>query len=285
MKSAPLVALSLTLGIGISFALAQEKDPSVTTAKEMDLPATTSEKVETRAGGSKGYVELLGLLVGLLVVAGSVAALIIYRRPKASSFKAPPEPPAEKPKRPGPEHRKGALVQKSKERPTSEVPQIQPKVFVSYRREDSADVTGRIYDRLLQTFYGQNVFKDVDSIPLGADFRVHLDEMVARCDVFLVVIGKQWLQAVDSSGKRRLDDPADFVRIELESALKRGIPVIPMLVRGAVMPSEAQLPSTLKGMAYRNGIQVRADPDFHNDMNRLIAGLKAHWEKKREKAP
>jgi hypothetical protein len=225
----------------------------------------------------------LDLLI-LLVVAGSVAAFIIYRRRKSSSFKAPPEPPREKPKRPGPNHREGVLLQKSKERPTPEVPQIQPKVFVSYRREDSADVTGRIYDRLLQSFDGQNIFKDVDSIPLGADFRVHLDEMVARCDVFLAVIGEQWLKAVDSSGKRRLDDPADFVRIEIESALKRGIPVIPMLVRAAVMPSEAQLPSSLKGLSYRNGIPVRADPDFHNDMNRLIAGLKAHWEKKREKA-
>jgi hypothetical protein len=107
------------------------------------------------------------------------------------------------------------------------------KILISYRREDSADVTGRIYDRLIQQFGREAVFMDVDSIPLGVDFRVHLDEQVAKCEVFLAVIGRDWMQHLGSTGRTRLDDPRDFVRIEIESALKRQIPV---LVRGASIP-------------------------------------------------
>ncbi|MEO5780209.1 MAG: toll/interleukin-1 receptor domain-containing protein [Arthrobacter oryzae] len=110
------------------------------------------------------------------------------------------------------------------------------KILISYRREDSADVTGRIYDRLIQQFGREAVFMDVDSIPLGVDFRVHLDEQVAKCEVFLAVIGRDWMQHLGSTGRTRLDDPRDFVRIEIESALKRQIPVIPVLVRGASIP-------------------------------------------------
>ena len=93
------------------------------------------------------------------------------------------------------------------------------KILISYRREDSADVTGRIDDRLVQQFGRQAVFVDVDSIPFGLDFRKHLDEQVAKCDVFLAVIGPDWMGPKDSQGKTRLEDPRDFVRIEIESAL------------------------------------------------------------------
>ena len=95
------------------------------------------------------------------------------------------------------------------------------KILISYRREDSADVTGRIYDRLIQRFGQGAVFKDVDSIPLGVDFRIYLDEQVAKCEVFLAVIGRDWMKNLGSTEKTRLDDPRDFVRIEIESALKR----------------------------------------------------------------
>jgi TIR domain len=145
-------------------------------------------------------------------------------------------------------------------------------IFISYRRQDSADVTGRIYDRLLQRFERGQVFKDVDSIPLGVDFRKHLSDAVGRCDALLVVIGPQWLTATGTSG-RRLDDAQDFVRIEIEAALSRDIPVIPLLVGGANLPAAHELPASLSAISYRNGIAIRSDPDFHRDIDRLLAGM------------
>jgi hypothetical protein len=149
-------------------------------------------------------------------------------------------------------------------------------VFISYRRQDSADATGRIYDRLVQQLGRSHVLKDVDSVPLGVDFRKHLDQFVSSSDIVLAIIGEQWLDARDTDGRRRIEDPADLVRIEIESALQRGIPVIPVLVRGAHMPKASDLPATMKDLAYRNGISVRPDPDFHTDADRLIAGVVAH---------
>ncbi len=118
------------------------------------------------------------------------------------------------------------------------------------------------------------MFKDVDSIPLGVDFRTYLDTQVAKCHVFLAVIGRDWMKTKGGTGKSRLDDPRDFVRIEIESALKREIPVIPVLVRGASIPVADRLPNSIQDLAYRNGIAIRADPDFHRDMDRLIEHLK-----------
>jgi hypothetical protein len=149
-------------------------------------------------------------------------------------------------------------------------------IFVSYRRSDSADIAGRVYDRLIGRFGKDPVFKDVDSIPLGLDFKEYLDKKVGECDVLLAIIGDHWLDASDPSGTRRLDDPSDFVRIEIESALERGIPVIPLLVRGAQMPREESLPPTLRKLVYRNGILIRSDPDFHRDMDRLISALEKY---------
>jgi len=150
-------------------------------------------------------------------------------------------------------------------------------IFISYRREDSADISGRISDRLVEHFGRNSVFKDVDSIPIGRDFRTHLQEAVGRCDALLVIIGKQWC---DSSvhGKRRLDDPRDHLRIEIESALARNIPVIPVLVQGALVPEEELLPESLRPLAYRNGVHVRPDPDFNVDLERLIRGMKSQFD-------
>jgi hypothetical protein len=146
-------------------------------------------------------------------------------------------------------------------------------IFISYRRVDSSDVMGRIYDRLVSTFDRNLVFKDVDSIPFGVDFREHLDGAVSQCQVCLVVVGRTWLEAKDEAGRRRLDSTQDFVRIEIESALKRKIPVIPVLVGGASMPKSEQLPPSLEPLVYLNAAQVRSDPDSHRDMDRLIAGI------------
>ena len=147
-------------------------------------------------------------------------------------------------------------------------------IFISYRRSDSADIAGRIYDRLVEEFGRAPIFKDVDSIPLGTDFKQQLDQKVNETRVLLAIIGDRWLEAADAAGRRRLDDPADYVRMEIELALERGIQVIPLLVRGAQMPDEDQLPAGLKALVYRNGISIRPDPDFHNDMDRLITAIK-----------
>lgn len=151
------------------------------------------------------------------------------------------------------------------------------KLFLSYRREDSQDITGRMYDSLVAHFGEGKVFMDVDTIPLGVDFREHLSACVAGCDVFLAVIGNSWLDARHATGanagKRRLDDPADYVRIEIAAALARGIPVIPILVGGATMPAEEQLPADLAALAYRNAAEVRSGRDFHSNIKRLIGGV------------
>jgi hypothetical protein len=147
------------------------------------------------------------------------------------------------------------------------------QVFISYRRDDSADAAGRIHDGLVHRFGPDNVVMDVDSIPLGVDFREFLSDAVGRCWVLLAVIGREWLDIRDASGARRLDDPRDFVRVEIEAALQRGIPVIPVLVSGARMPAEDKLPPSLQALAFRNGIAVRRNPDFHRDMERLLNSL------------
>ncbi|MDF0675674.1 MAG: SUMF1/EgtB/PvdO family nonheme iron enzyme [Nitrospira sp.] len=148
------------------------------------------------------------------------------------------------------------------------------KILISYRREDSAYAIDRIDERLVQEFGRQAVFLDVDSIPHGVDFRKYLDEQVAKCEVFLAVIGPDWMGPRDSQGKTRLEDPGDFVRLEVESALKRQIPVIPVFVRGASIPPAQQLPTTIQDLAYRHGLALRSGADFRNDMNQLIASLK-----------
>jgi hypothetical protein len=146
-------------------------------------------------------------------------------------------------------------------------------LFLSYRRSDSNEVVGRIYDRLVRDLGEDSVFKDVDNIPLGVDFVDYLDEQVKLSTALLAIIGPTWLTVTDAQGRRRIDDPNDFVRIEVSSALRQGIPVVPVLVRGAAMPSALDLPDELQKLARRNGMAVRADPDFHNDMTALIRKL------------
>ncbi len=105
-------------------------------------------------------------------------------------------------------------------------------VFISYRREDSGGFAGRIYDRLVSRLGRDSVFFDVDAIPPGRDFVDALSERVGRCDALVAIIGKQWVSSVDAADRRRLDDPHDFVRVEIEAALQRDVPVIPVLVDG-----------------------------------------------------
>lgn len=148
------------------------------------------------------------------------------------------------------------------------------RIFLSYRRKDSQDIIGRIYDRLVRDFGDDAVFKDVDSIPLGVDFRTHIAMQLENCEYFLAVIGKDWLRITGEDGMRRIEDAKDHVRLETQVALKKGIPVIPVLVRGAQVPAAADLPGDLQDLSFRNGLSVRPDPDFHRDMDRLVSQIK-----------
>ncbi len=158
-----------------------------------------------------------------------------------------------------------------------------PRIFLSYRRQDSIGVAGRIYDRLRAHFGNDAVFMDIDSIPFGEDFREHIDAAVSQCDVVLAVIGSKW--AGEAGAHRRLDDPRDFVRIELESALNRNLPVIPILIDHATMPGEADLPPSLARLAFRNAIELDQGRDFHPHVDRLIRGIEFHFQKRTAAPP
>ena len=149
-------------------------------------------------------------------------------------------------------------------------------LFLTYRRADSEDVCGRIYDRLIGFFGPATVFKDLEDIPPGVDFRRVLEREIASTDMMLVIMGRDWDSA---DNLRRMQDPADFVRLEIEMALQRDIPVIPVFVqRRTTMPDPAHLPAELRPLIYRNAVQARPDPDFHLDMNRLIQAIQTLFE-------
>jgi hypothetical protein len=150
------------------------------------------------------------------------------------------------------------------------------KVFISYRRDDSIESAGRIYDWLASRLPEDSVFIDVDSILAGADFREALEKTLDQTGVVLAVIGQKWLDIEDKSGRRRLDNPEDLVRIEIETAMQRKVPVMPILVQGAEMPTAQQLPESLAPFAYRNALQVRPNPDFNNDMGRVARALESY---------
>jgi TIR domain-containing protein len=152
------------------------------------------------------------------------------------------------------------------------------KLFISYRRDDSAGHAGRVHDRLEREFGRDLLFMDVDAIPLGSNFVKVLGEEVAKCDVLLAVIGPNWLNARDEDGNRRLDNPHDFVRIEIGAALQRNIPVIPILLDGTKVPKANQLPEELEELSLRNGLDIR-HVSFHNDVDRLIRSLKVQLAK------
>ena len=146
-------------------------------------------------------------------------------------------------------------------------------IFVSYRRSDSQGEAGRLFDDLVKHFDEHTVFMDVSAIEAGRDFRKAIEEGVTKCGVLLVVMGPEWLNAKDERGTRRLDDPADFVRIETAAALRRDIPVIPVLVRAARMPSAEHLPEDLKELAYRNCIEL-THARWRSDIQLLIEALR-----------
>jgi beta-lactam-binding protein with PASTA domain len=156
-------------------------------------------------------------------------------------------------------------------------------IFVSYRRDDSEGEAGRLFDDLVGHFGEDSVFMDVAAIEAGRDFRKAIDESVATCGVLLAMIGKNWTDAKNEAGQRRLDDPFDFVRLETASALKRDIPVVPVLVHGAKMPRADQLPDDLKELAYRNGVEL-THARWNSDLQLLIKALRPHVEDRKNVA-
>jgi ketosteroid isomerase-like protein len=145
-------------------------------------------------------------------------------------------------------------------------------IAISYRREDSLPIAGRLYDRLSAEFGKKEVFMDFDSIPYGMDFRKHIKQTLARADVVVAVIGPSWA-GPQSNSKRRIDDPKDFVRLEIAVTLERGIPLIPVLVDDTQMPAADALPMEIEALAFRNAIELDTGIDFHHHSDRLIAGI------------
>lgn len=162
------------------------------------------------------------------------------------------------------------------------------RIFLNYRRDDASGYAGRLRDSLEagvgeeSGFREEQIFRDIDTIPPGADFRTYINEAVASCDVFLAIIGKQWLNSADKKGRRRLASPADFVRVEIEAALQKDVPVVPVLVQDAKMPSQSRLPKSISELCRRNAFEL-SDGRWPYDVGRLVTWLKSEERKKREK--
>jgi hypothetical protein len=149
-------------------------------------------------------------------------------------------------------------------------------IFIGYRRDDTADVAGRLHDAFASRFGRGRIFMDVDSLRPGIDFGEQIRSVLPRCRVALILIGPTWLEARDERGARRLDDSNDWVRIEIETALMTpGLDIVPVLVNGAAMPRADELPASLHPLLRRHAAIIRRNPDFHGDVNRLATALKA----------
>ena len=143
------------------------------------------------------------------------------------------------------------------------------RIFVSYRRQDTAFPAVALYERLAQRFGPEQVFKDVDNVELGEDFVTKITEAVASCDILLALIGQRWVDITDADGTRRLEDPEDFVRLEIEAALDRGVLLIPILVEGAIMPRSDRLPPSVSPLVRRQALELSPNR-FAADTERLV---------------
>jgi hypothetical protein len=162
----------------------------------------------------------------------------------------------------------------------AQIPTRSANIFINYRREDSAGHAGRLFDGLSSRFPGR-VFMDIDTIEPGIDFVESITQAVRCCEVLIVVIGREWLHLTDASGHRRLDNPNDFVRLEIAAALERNIRIIPVLVEDAAMPKPEELSSDLLKLTRRNAIAL-SDARWAFDVDRLIQAIEGVLQ---EKAP
>ena len=147
------------------------------------------------------------------------------------------------------------------------------RIFISYRRSDSAGHAGRLYDYLKEYFGEDRIFFDVDTIKPGADFEQKIKAELDNSNVVLVLIGNQWLGIKDAKGNKRLDDPHDYVRLEVETALNTDFTVIPVLLQGVSMPSGNELPEKVYDLSRRNAIKL-SDENWNSDLRMLTAILK-----------
>jgi hypothetical protein len=145
-----------------------------------------------------------------------------------------------------------------------------PTIAISYRRADSAGTSGRIFDRLVAHYGDGSIFMDVDDIPFGVDFRDHIRDVLSKSDLVLAVIGPRWFS---DGNENRINDDKDPVRVEIQTAFERQIPLIPVLVDGARMPSADHLPDGLKDLAFRNAAEVAPGRDFRVHIDRLIRSI------------
>ncbi len=145
------------------------------------------------------------------------------------------------------------------------------KISISYRRKDSDAITGRIFDRLVAHYGADAVFRDIDNIPPGYDFRKYISGALESTDILLAIVGPLWTGKTE--GRTRIHEATDLVRIEIEAALRKDIPVVPLLVGNATMPDPSELPDGLKDFAFRNAVKVDALEDFDDHVKRLIRNL------------
>ena len=147
------------------------------------------------------------------------------------------------------------------------------RIFISYRRVDSQYATDQIYDQLVRHFGVGCVFMDIDTIPLGVNFREYIDQQVSTSDIVLAVIGDHWLSATDPDGNPRLDNPNDFVRLEIEAALKQDIKLIPLFIGGVQALPASRLPESMRELPMLNATRIRRSTDFIPDIERLVRAL------------
>ena len=148
------------------------------------------------------------------------------------------------------------------------------KICLSYRRSDSMAITGRIFDRLAAHFGSDAIFIDIDDIPFGVNFRHHIDNTLRQSDVLVAIVGPQWLGPAATRGDR-IREAADPVRIEIQTALEQRLQIIPVLIDGAVMPAELELPDSLREFAYLQAVDVSSARDFNIHIDRLIRAIDA----------
>lgn len=213
----------------------------------------------TTAGGGGAGLVLVLVLVGVAAIGGTIAFQRYRRRASSRDGGSPAPPPA---RAPSPEPA-----------PAPAAPPARPfRIFLNYRREDSQGEAGRLYDSLREHFSSEELFMDVDAIEPGLDFVEVLDGAVASCDVLLALIGRDWTTA-SIDGRRRLENPSDFVRLEIAAALRRKVRVVPVLVHGATMPAADALPDDLKALTRRAAIEL-SHTRWRSDVTSLVTLLR-----------
>jgi hypothetical protein len=159
------------------------------------------------------------------------------------------------------------------------------KLFINYRREDTDDFAARLYDYLKSEFGGDNIFKDVDSIRPGQNWKIVLEQSVAQCDVVLALIGNQWLSCKDKKGTKRIHSDEDWVRFELEAAQRANRLIMPILVKGTEPPRKDDLPGSLQWLSDIHATEVRGGAHFKDDVARLISELRIRQDRPSPRPP